>query len=611
MKEHTERQRALLKKEAIAIVDFGSQYVHLIANRIRRQGVYAEIMLPTVSLERLKKYKGVILSGGPNSVYQRGAPQMSKRLFALGIPVLGICYGHHLMMKLLGGKVRSAEIKEYGLAKLTVQRRGGLFENVKKTSQAWMSHGDEVSALPKGFDVFAKTEDCPFAATGDTKRNLYSIQFHAEVAHTEEGMQIIKNFVAKCDVKKSWNMERFLQEKMDEVKQQIGDRNVFMLVSGGVDSTVAHALLTKALGPKRVYGLLVDTGLMRKDECKKITAALKKIGVTNLHVEDASRQFFSALKGECDPERKRKIIGDMFLTVQAKVSHRLKLNPDEWVLGQGTIYPDTIESAGTKHADKIKTHHNRVPEILELIKKGRVVEPIAELYKDEVRTLGTKLGLPDSLIWRHPFPGPGLGVRILCAKEPHLPNMVNTLHSWLAKHLVAHKLHQAVLPLRSVGVQGDARTYRNPLVVWGAEHSFTKLEWISTALTNSFSEINRVTLLLAPQRFESVKVLPASITKERVALLQKLDDIVMQFIREEKISRKIWQFPTVLVPLRFNGSKKEAVVLRPVCSDEAMTANFYKMNRDLLKKLTAKLAPHVSAVLYDITNKPPGTIEWE
>ncbi|MEK7524116.1 MAG: glutamine-hydrolyzing GMP synthase, partial [Patescibacteria group bacterium] len=357
--------------------------------------------------------------------------------------------------------------------------------------------------------------------------------------------------------------------------------------------------------------LFVDTGCLRQNEGKKIIAALKKIGVKNFHSWSAGKEFFAALKDVSNPEEKRKIIGDLFLKVQADAVAKLKLNPHEWILGQGTIYPDTIESAGTKYADRIKTHHNRVPEITLLIRQGKVVEPLSAFYKDEVRQLGHKLGLPDDIVWKHPFPGPGLAVRILCAQKETWPAQVSDVEESLSHFLQPYHLSGKILPVQSVGVQGDARTYRNPLALFGPLSSFENLERLSTALTNRCWEINRVCLLLTPDQIKAIKILPGTLTPKRVKLLQKLDEIVMNFIHEHHLQREMWQFPTVLIPVSINGVKREAVILRPVCSEEAMTANFYKMPQALLEKLTKELSPHVSAVLYDITNKPPATIEWE
>lgn len=597
--------------DKIAVIDFGSQYAHLIANRLRRLDVYSEILLPETQPEKLTKYKGLILSGGPNSVYEKGTPTISLRIFSLGIPILGMCYGHQLITHLLGGYVSPGTTKEYGFAKLSVFKKIGIFDGIRDHSQVWMSHGDSISKLPEGFISLGKTDDCPIAAAADPVRKIFSVQFHMEVTHTTEGMKMLENFINICGAKREWNIDVFLAQKTAQIKAAVGDKKVFMLVSGGVDSTVGYVFLSKILGQDYVYGLFIDTGFLRKNEFKKIQAAFKKTGIKNFHAHNAKKKFLSALKAVTNPEEKRTIIGNVFLEVQAKIARKLKLNPDHWILGQGTIYPDTIESAGTKHADKIKTHHNRVPEIMELIKKRKIIEPLSDLYKDEVRALGKKLGLPDEIVWKHPFPGPGLAVRMLCAKQEKWPDSSQESEDNINQFLAPHDIQAKILPIQSVGVQGDNRTYRNPLVIFGKTRDFESLEKISTALTNRFFTINRVCLLLNPTEIKSIQILPSSLTEKRIKLLQELDDIVMKFIKSHGIDCDIWQFPTVLLPVTINGVKRESVVLRPVCSEEAMTANFYKMDWELLQKLAKKLQRKVSAVLYDITNKPPGTIEWE
>ena len=597
--------------DSIAVVDFGSQYAHLITNRLRRLGVYCEIVLPETPPAKFEKYKGIILSGGPQSVYEKGAPTIDKKIFKLGVPILGLCYGHQLIAHLLGGKVSPGTTKEYGLARLTVLKKIGIFDGLRGHSQVWMSHGDTIIRPGPGFIRIGKTDDCEYAAMAYPEKKIFSAQFHMEVTHTTEGMKMLENFLKLCRVKREWNMKKFMHVKMKQIKRLLAGRKVFLMVSGGVDSTVAYGLLSKALGTDNVYGLFVDTGLLRKNEGVKTARELKKLGIKNFHIFQAGTRFLTALRGVSNPEEKRRIIGEEFLRVQAEAVRKLKLNPDHWVLGQGTIYPDTIESAGTKHADRIKTHHNRVPEILELIKKRKIVEPVAELYKDEVRAVGSRLGLPYEMVWKHPFPGPGLAVRILCADAASVQRKLEKNEIMINRFLAHYKLRGKILPIQSVGVQGDARTYRNPLVIWGKRHSFEELEKISTALTNRFSSINRVCLLLHPREIKSVKAMAGFLSPQRIRLLQGLDDTVMSFMKKNKLLRETWQFPTILVPLQINGSGRETVVLRPVCSEEAMTANFYKMDAKPLSKLTAKLAPKVSAVLYDITNKPPGTIEWE
>jgi len=343
-----------------------------------------------------------------------------------------------------------------------------------------------------------------------------------------------------------------------------------------------------------------------------VEKSLKEAGFSNLHIKDASDIYFEALNKIYDPEAKRKIIGDLFLRVQANVASDLALNPNEWLIGQGTIYPDTIESGGTKHAAKIKTHHNRVEQIEELIKAGKIIEPLSQLYKDEVRQVGEKLGLSEALVQRHPFPGPGLGVRCLCVQEESFPRNYNLMEEKLDDELNEKKLEVFVLPIKSVGVQGDFRTYRNPLVILG-EASFEDLGEIATDLINRFEDINRVVWALYPQNIEEIKVHKTFLTRERIMVLQEADAIVDGFIHEKGLDRNIWQFPTVMIPISINRDFGESIILRPVESEEAMTANFYRMDKNLLRELTDRLTKidGITAVFYDVTNKPPGTIEWE
>jgi GMP synthase (glutamine-hydrolysing) len=602
----------------IAILDFGSQYAHLIATRIRRLGVYSEIFHPAdVTAASLKDYKGIILSGGPASVYEEGSPTVDPAVFALGVPVLGICYGHQLITHLLGGKVEpgKGQGREFGKAKITVQKNLGILSSFVsgEETQVWMSHGDRVTQLPPGFEILASSGDDPYSAVGDPSRNFYGLQFHPEVTHTEKGTQIYSNFLDLCGAARDWDLGNYVDHAVATIREQVGSRNVFMLISGGVDSTVAYVLLVKALGQDRVYGLFVDTGFMRSGERLQVEEALKAEGI-QLHVHEGAQEFYSALQGVYEPEKKREIIGRVFLEIQRKVAEELKLNPQEWMLGQGTIYPDTIESGGTKNSAKIKTHHNRVPEIEEMIKQGRIIEPLKDLYKDEVRAVGEKLGLPSELVWRHPFPGPGLAVRILCAEREDWPENHEQLQADINAFLVqkGSTLSAHLLPLKSVGVQGDFRTYRHPLALIG-QATWQELAELSPALTNRFSEINRVLYTFAPAAITATAVTPAALTPERVTRLQIADLMVRTWLEALGAQREVWQMPTVLLPLSINTAGQESLVLRPIVSEEAMTAHFAQLPMPEVHHLTQALMgdPGISAVFYDITNKPPATIEWE
>lgn len=599
--------------DKIVVLDFGGQYAHLIANRVRRLGVYSEIMDGETKAIDLKGYKGIIMSGGPASVTAKDSVKCDPAIFKLGIPVFGICYGHQLMALFLGGEVGKGKVREYGPAIIKFTEKKEIFKDVKTSESVWMSHFDQVIKAPKGFKIIGASKDCPIAAMANYEKNLFGIQFHPEVTHTPCGMTLLENFIKKTGAKRNWNISTYIDDITKEIREKVADKRVFLLISGGVDSTVAFLLISKALGGEKVYGLFVDTGFMRMNERKEVEAALRKVGVKNLHVYDAGKEYFKALKGVYEPEEKRKIIGDLFLDIQAKVSDKLNLNPKEWIIAQGTIYPDTIETGGTKHADKIKTHHNRVPQIQELIKQGKVIEPLSQLYKDEVRLVGEKLGLQKDLVWRHPFPGPGLAVRTLCAKKEDYPDNVSDLEKCINLEIEKYGLKSRVLPIKSVGVQGDERTYRHPVVLFGKKNSWEILNKISTRLTNQFPDINRVLFGLSPAKIGKVGIRGSYLDLGRTELLQKADKIVMDFIKSEGLLKKIWQFPTVLIPVFVGSLKTESLVLRPVCSEEAMTANFYKMPPLKLSKLVKKLSKvkGISGVFYDITNKPPGTIEWE
>jgi len=603
--------------DTIAVLDFGGQYAHLIANRTRRLNVYSEILDSNTPAEKLKNYKGIILSGGPQSVYDENAPQCDPKLFYLGIPVLGICYGLQMMVHKKGGKVSSGKIKEYGRARLYLSKREGIFEGLEPEENVWMSHGDEVTELPEGMEIVGSTNNCVNAAIADFDKNLYGVQFHPEVTHTESGIKIIDNFLKITKSKREWNLDKFIENELEIIKEKVGNNNVFMLISGGVDSTVAYKLIQKAIGAKRTYGLFVDTGLIRKHEREEVEEAYKKAGIENIHFYYAGDKFFSRLQNIYEPEEKRKIIGDTFIDVQKDALETMQLDPENWLLGQGTIYPDTIETGGTKHADKIKTHHNRVKQIEELIKAGKVVEPLMQLYKDEVRQVGLKLGVPEEIVQRHPFPGPGLGVRCLCAKTDDYPENYEKLQQEINNYLKkTYSIDGQILPIKSVGVQGDSRTYRHPFLI--KLHKDLKRDWsllakISTDITNRFNIINRVLLLLSPHGVINKKIKPGYLTKDRIELLQKADYRVTQFIKYHKMYSEIWQFPTVLLPISLNNGTGESIVLRPVQSEEAMTANSYKMSWEWLDELVDGLKTNsgIDGIFYDLTNKPPGTIEWE
>ncbi|ALO25459.1 glutamine-hydrolyzing GMP synthase [Leptospira borgpetersenii] len=600
-------------RKKIAVVDFGGQYAHLIASRIRRLGAYTEILSNEESLSNYQKYTGIILSGGPESVYEPDSPTITTRIFELGIPVLGICYGHQLIMKLLGGVVERSGTGEYGPTSLQIHDSGEKFllKNFIGGERVWMNHADEVVKLPEGFTRTASSKDCGYAVVENTSKKIFGIQFHAEVSHSENGSLLLDNFIQICGASRTWGIDRFLKKKIEEIQKTVKpEQKIFMLVSGGVDSTVSYLLLCKALGAERVFGFLVDTGFMRKGEVLHLQErlALQDIRLT---VRDESNLFYESLKGKSDPEEKRKIVGNLFLEVRDRAIKDLDLEHGDWLLGQGTIYPDTIESGGTKHSHTIKTHHNRVEAIQKLIEEGKIIEPIRDLYKDEVRDLGVLLGLEAEWVGRHPFPGPGLVVRMLAVEKKGTSEDQKEIDSYLATQ---EGLSGKILPVASVGVKGDRRSYANCVVLSDIGTNWKTLDRVATHLSNQFSFINRVVLL----PFETdVKKLNFQFTgmqldKNYSDLLREADYAVESVIRKAGLYDKIWQMPVVLLPI---GEKKneKSIVLRPVESQEAMTANFFPMERFLLqeiKDVVSKISG-IRYVFFDLTNKPPGTIEWE
>lgn len=596
--------------DTIAVLDFGGQYAHLIANRVRRLGVFTEIHSPAAHVSELEGVKGIIYSGGPSSVYEKDAPQFNPAILDMPVPKLGICYGHQLMAHQQGGTVEPGKVKEYGVAEMTlVDNTHPLLQGIPLKSPMWMSHGDMVSKMPAGYRAIATTDDCETAAVACDEKKLYGIQFHPEVTHSRFGNTLLSNFIRMCDCEESWNMKSYLPLISERILDQVGDRKVFLLVSGGVDSTVAFVLLNRVLGPDRVLGLHIDNGMMRLNESAKVMDFLEAEGMENLMVVDATRDFLDELKGVSAPESKRKAIGETFLWMKDREMARLDLNPHEWMIAQGTIYPDTIESGGTKNADLIKTHHNRVASVLELMEQGLLLEPLADLYKDEVRLLGEELGIPHALVWRHPFPGPGLGVRLLCSNGERQGELRTEEVEGLLPYLAENNLSGFMLPTRSVGVQGDARTYAQPLLLT------TPLDWaacerFSTAIANRFRAVNRLVWQVGAVSAAEPTLVEQYCTVDNLDTLRTFDDLCTQFLVRHNLYESIWQMPVVLLPVRVDN--KPCIVMRPVNSSEAMTANFAEIPQNLLQELWAELRnAGAGALYYDITHKPPGTIEWE
>ena len=597
----------------LAVLDFGSQYAHLIAKRIRHLGVYTEIFPPSIDTDSLEAAKGIILSGGPASVFAEDVPAFNPEILNLSQPILGLCYGHQLMAKHFDGRVANTGQGEFGKASLRQLNPSPLWKDVTDNSQVWMSHQDSVTELPQDFQVIGETISGSLTALQHEERPLFSLQFHPEVTDTLAGTQILSNFVKLCKAHPSWSMERFIEQTKDELQQQVGEHNVLMFLSGGVDSSVAFALLNEALGKERVLGLFINNGFLRLNEAEQILQRYEQLGYDNVVGRDYSEAFLEAIAGEVDPQRKRHQVGNTFLRVREKLLEELKLNPGEWLLGQGTLYPDIIESGGTKHAKVIKSHHNRVDAIQDLIAKGHVVEPLKELYKDEVRCVGELLGLPKEIVWRHPFPGPGLSINVLCSNEdtilqPEHNSTLDILHQHLSS------TQASLLPVRSVGVQGDQRTYTEPAVLLGP----TDWDWFentSIRLTNQVRAINRVVAYLPPQPTDQLpnwQVRRAFCEKPRLNLLRAAEAHVSEAFANHGWLERIFQLLVILLPISQDGHQ-DSIVLRPVISEDVMTARFAPVDWQVLHELLPQLyaLDGIDSVFFDITHKPPATFGWE
>lgn len=604
-------------KNAIAVIDFGGQYAHLIATKIRRCRVLAEIRQPEDGADELRRYKGIVISGSPSLASRGPDPEYNRKIFDLDVPILGICFGHQEMAKHYGGKVVHGG-REWGPSVLHISEEHPLFHGLNRNEQVWMSHHDSVDEPGADFEeigysvVAGDRNKHRNAVVVSDRLRRYGVQFHPEVDDTPNGHIMLGNFVLRiCGCSPAWTMDHYMQTAIEDIRARVGDRSVFLLVSGGVDSTVAAKLISEAIGSERLHLLHIDNGLMRMDESKKVMEMLEDLGMgTNLHFVDAGRSFIEALRGVAEPEKKRIIIGSTFVEVLKREAGRLDLRHS--IFGQGTIYPDTIETGGTRRADTIKTHHNRVPMIEKMISEGKVIEPLSELYKIEVRELGEKLGIPEDSIRRHPFPGPGFGIRLLCSTGVPDEKELHRISSAVRDIACEYGLHALPLPIRSVGVKGDARSYEHPVLLSG-EVPWEQVIEAANVILSSVNGVNRCVRNLSDTRPRQVRRLEADVCMERLELLRKVDAEVMGALRRRGLYHGIWQCPTVLAPLEIDHEGRELVILRPVHSGRGMTASPANLPGDVLDELVGTISRFsgISGLCIDVTSKPPGTIEWE
>ncbi|WP_318663348.1 glutamine-hydrolyzing GMP synthase [Treponema sp.] len=626
-----------MSREKIVVLDFGSQYAHLIAKRFRMLGYYSEIALPSADVSTFENVKGIVFSGGPSSVYDEKVPEFNSKILDLEVPILGLCYGHYIVQQGYNGKIGKADVGEFGFSSLELNDsvKCPLFNGIDKVQQVWMSHQDGVFELGEGFETVGSTKDCKYAATQNLSKKRFSLQFHCEVKDTPCGNQIFENFAQYCGMSQNWDQDTILQVILEQIKTQAEGKNVLLFLSGGVDSTITFALLNKALGQDRVLGLHIDNGFMRKNESKNVDIAYRKFGFENFIVEDASESFLKAIAGLTDPQKKRMAVGENFITVRNEVVAKQHLDENNWLLAQGTLYPDIIESGGTKNSHTIKTHHNRVQGIQDLIEKGLIIEPIRDLYKDEVRVIGKKLGLDDELVMRHPFPGPGLSINVLCNDGESWSSKDDEELAGAKKELDEIKidmfcanctadLKRTVLPVRSVGVQGDFRTYRFPALLTfkdegnGFYHfpgKREKIEECSSTITNAAKYINRTCIKLYQKpsvKDEDLKLQKGFCDRRRLDQLREVDNIVLTELHKSGWYNKIFQHLTIDLPYA-SSEDKATFVLRPVISEDVMTARFAMLPQDLLSTIVHKIAEldFVDALYFDATNKPPATFGWE
>lgn len=618
-------------KQKVAILDAGAQYAKIIDRRIRELEVESHILPLNMDVTTLNRYGAIIISGGPESVYGDHAPQYDKKLFSqIKVPVLGICYGMQLMNYDNQGTVEKKDVREDGIFTVDVDTNSQLFDSLENKQEVLLTHGDTINQVAPGFRTIAMSGEL-IAGIEHSSKPWYGVQFHPEVDLSTNGLAMLNNFLFKiAHLKPNYTLEDREQKAIAEIRKKVGQGYALVLVSGGVDSTVATALVTKALGSQKVFAIHIDSGFMRHQESAQVAKALKKLGL-NLNVVSAQKDFFNGrteidgqqtkrLSETTDPEEKRKIIGDMFMRLSEKELRKIPVPINEIFLVQGSLRPDLIESASDKissQASVIKTHHNDTTLVHKLRNSGRVIEPLADYHKDEVRQIGENLNLPREIVWRHPFPGPGLAIRVLCAEKPFITPDYDSINTQL-KSFNSSDHQVSLLPIRSVGVQGDGRTYSYVAAISGKK-DWSTLFALAKEIPQKIHQINRVVYLFGDVVSQPITTItPTLLSEQTVDQVRQADRIVYELLQKHNLLDQVAQVPVISFPVAFDKPRQRSIAIRTIITNDFMTGIPAEPGKHLPEEVVTMMVEEIlsqvegiSRVAYDLTAKPPATTEWE